>query len=69
MTEHEFMNNVYDILAQNSKWATTQVKTEITALIDHIDSTDNYIEFRNARGVEFRLQLVKTYAPTSERSK
>lgn len=68
MTTQEFLNCVYDILAQNPvKGAYNMSGGEhdyITEFIDHVDTERNVIAFVNPKtGVEFELQLVGTYAP------
>ena len=65
MTTYQFLDDVYDILAQNSEWATKTVRDDITNMIDHVDDDRGVIVFRDDKGREFELQLVKTYAPSS----
>jgi bifunctional pyridoxal-dependent enzyme with beta-cystathionase and maltose regulon repressor activities len=63
MNDYQFLDDIYDILAQNSDWVTDTMKDNITAMIDYVDADNGYIQFVNSKGVEFRLQLIKTYAP------
>lgn len=57
------IDDIYDILAQNEQWATQGVKDSITNMIDYVDDDRQAIVFRDSKGREFELQLVKTYAP------
>lgn len=57
------IDDIYDVLAQNEQWATQGVKDNITAMIDYVDDDRKAIVFRDSKGNEFELQLVKTYAP------
>lgn len=66
MTNQEFINAVYDLIAQNPmKGAENDFLTD---LVDYVDTDRNSIVFRNAKGKEFELQLVETYAPAPEKS-
>ena len=64
MTDYQFLDDVYDILAQNEQWATETVKQNITDMIDHVDANNGHIMFRNKDGKEFMLKLVSVYAPS-----
>jgi hypothetical protein len=61
MDNQNFMNSVYDILAQNQLELLEH--DSITGLIDSVDLDRNAILFRTENGNEFELQLVHTYAP------
>lgn len=61
----KIIDDIYDILAQNSEWATQGVKDNITSMIDYVDDDREAIVFRDNKGREFELQLVRTYAPSS----
>lgn len=61
MNTQELMNTIYDILAQNS--TDFYDRQQILELIDHVDTGRNAIVFKTAKGNEFELQLVQTYAP------
>lgn len=61
MNNRDFINSVYDILAQN-KLAPLE-HDNITDLIVEVDSDRNTILFRDEQDKEFELQLVATYAP------
>lgn len=63
MNTQEFMNGIYDILAQNPVQAWEH--DHLTSLIDHVDTGRNAIVFKNDDGKEFELQLVMTYAPST----
>lgn len=64
MNTQDFMNGIYDILAQNpvEQWE----RDHLTELIDHVDTERNAIVFISPdNGREFELQLVHTFAPSS----
>lgn len=61
MNTQDFMNTVYDVLAQNE--VGQGERDEITEVIDHVDLDRNAIVFKLSTGREFELQLVDTYAP------
>lgn len=61
--KYQFIDDVYDILAQNNEWATQGVKDSITNMIDYVDDDRGVIVFKDDKGREFELQLVQTYAP------
>ena len=63
MYTQELMNVIYDLLAQNE--VTPEDHNHITDLVDHVDTERNSIVFINAKGKEFELQLVDTYAPST----
>jgi hypothetical protein len=63
MNNQEFMNAVYDLLAQNN--ISKDEHNHITELIDYVDLDRNAIVFRTNKGKEFQLQLVDTYAPSN----
>jgi len=65
----KIIDDIYDILAQNDNWATQGVKDNITSMIDYVDDDREVIVFRDKRGHEFELQLVKTYAPAPKVTK
>jgi len=62
----DFMNAIYDILAQNTDMVTQEDRDDITDVIDHVDTELNALVFRLDNGREFMLRLVDTYAPSSE---
>jgi len=70
MGTQDFMNCIYDILAQNPVAGVYGMSGRehdyITDLIDHVDTERNAIVFINAKGKEFELRLVETYAPNEE---
>ena len=61
MNNYDFLNTVYDMLAQNN--VTQSERNEITEVIDCVDTDRNAIVFKTSWGSEFELQLVDTYAP------
>ena len=61
MDTMDFMNCIYDILAQNS--VSQAERDEITEVIDHVDTEQNTIVFRVEGGLEFELKLVDVFAP------
>jgi hypothetical protein len=64
MTTYDFLNTVYDVLAQNEIDPRYQMShDEVIELVDHVDSDRKTICFKTATGKEFELQLVNTYAP------
>lgn len=63
MIATDFLNTVYDILAQNSFDGLDH--DYITDMIEHVDLDRNTIVFRTDKGKEFELQLVETYAPSA----
>lgn len=68
MNTQDFMNCIYDLLAQNpvsgAYGMSGREHDYITSLIDHVDTERNVIEFVNPEtGVAFELQLVGTYSP------
>ena len=63
MDKQEFMNDVYDVLAQNN--ISTLAHNGITEKVDHVDTDRNAIVFKLENGKEFELQLVDTFAPAS----
>lgn len=68
METQDFMNIIYDILAQNPVAGAYGLRggehDAITELIDHVDTERNTIGFINPKtGVHFELALVGTYAP------
>lgn len=62
MNDTDFLNNIYDVLAQNDVIQSERDYT--TSLIDHVDCERKAIVFRLDNGREFELQLVNTYAPS-----
>ena len=57
MNNQEFLNAVYDILAQNP--VNADEKADILGLIDHVDTGRNSIVFINPKtGANFELQFV-----------
>ena len=62
MNTQDFMNLVYDLIAQNE--VSQQEKDEITEFVDHVDTDRNAIVFKTDSDYEFELQLVDTYAPS-----
>ena len=67
MNTQNFMNTIYDLIAQNAVDGGDM--NHLTHLVDHVDTERNAIVFINDKGVEFELQLVNTYAPSSESMK
>lgn len=67
MTTQDFMNAVYDLIAQNPIAGAYGMSggehDHLTTLVDHVDTERNAIVFINADGKEFELRLVDTYAP------
>ena len=61
-----FLNNVYDVLAQND--ITRFERDYITDLIDCVDTDKNMIIFKDKTGREFVLQFVATYAPATDKT-
>jgi hypothetical protein len=70
MNNQDFMNCIYDLLAQNPVKGVYKMSGAehdyITDLIDHVDTERNAIVFINDKGKEFELRLVDNYAPSSE---
>lgn len=64
MNNYDFINTIYDILAQNE--VSQAERDEITEVIDHADSERHALVFKLSNGREFELQLVDSYAPSSE---
>lgn len=64
MNNYDFMNCIYDILAQNT--VTKQERDEVTEVLDHVDLERNAVIFKLDNGKEFELRLVDTYAPSTE---
>lgn len=68
MNKQDFMNLVYDLLAQNpiagAYGMNGRERDYLTALVDHVDTERNVIVLRNSAGLEFELQLVMIYAPS-----
>jgi len=62
MNKQEVLNAIYDLIAQNPVDMVTRDK--LTALVDHVDTGQNAITFRDVRGKEFELKLIETYAPS-----
>lgn len=67
MNTQDFMNTLYDVLAQNQ--VGQGERDEITEVVDHVDLDRNAIVFKLSNGREFELQLVDTYAPAPEEVK
>lgn len=69
MNTQDFMNAIYDVIAQNPiagvYGMTGSEHDYLTELVDHVDLERNTIVFRNAKGKEFELRLVDTYAPST----
>ena len=63
MNNYNFLNNIYDILAQNIDMVSKHDTDAITEMIDCVDGERNVIIFKHEDGREFELQLVQTYAP------
>jgi len=63
MNKQEVLNAIYDLIAQNPVDMVT--RDRLTALVDHVDTGQNTIVFRDEKGKEFELKLIETYA-TSE---
>lgn len=67
MKTQDFMNAIYDLIAQNPIAGAYGMGGEehdhLTELIDHVDTEHNAIVFVNDKGKEFELRLVGTYAP------
>jgi len=63
MNKQEVLNATYDLIAQNPVDMVT--RDRLTALVDHVDTGQNTIVFRDEKGKEFELKLIETYA-TSE---
>lgn len=61
MNTQDFMNTVYDMLAQNEVDKTD--RQQVTDLIDHVDLQRNSIVFLNDDGKEFELKLNEIFAP------
>lgn len=70
MNDQDFMNAIYDLIAQNpiagAYGMSGREHDLLTDLVDHVDTERNAIVFRNAKGKEFELQLIATYAPSTE---
>lgn len=64
MNDYDFINTIYDILAQNE--VTERQRDDVTEVINHVDLDRNAIVFKLSNGKEFELQLVDTYAPAPE---
>lgn len=64
MDNNNFLNSVYDILAQNHLQPLEH--DHITSLIDSVDLDRNAIIFKLKNNTEFELQLVNTYAPSNK---
>jgi len=62
MNKQEVLNATYDLIAQNPVDMVT--RDRLTALVDHVDTGQNTIVFRDVRGKEFELKLIETYAPS-----
>lgn len=73
MDTQEFMNAIYDLIAQNPIAGVYGMSggehDHLTDLVDHVDTERNAIVFINAKGREFELRLVDNYAPSSEVAK
>lgn len=73
MTDQEFLNAIYDLIAQNPIAGVYGMSGSehnyLTDLVDHVDTENNAIVFINAKGKEFELRLVSTYAPSEEAAK
>lgn len=69
MNTQDFMNAIYDLIAQNPIAGCYGMKgaehDHLTTLVDHVDTDRNAIVFTNENGKEFELRLVETYAPVS----
>lgn len=68
MNTQEFMNAIYDLIAQNPIAGAYGMSggehDHLTELVDHVDTERNAIIFISpANGREFELRLVDTYAP------
>lgn len=68
MNTQDFMNAIYDLIAQNPIAGAYGMSggehDYLTELVDHVDTERNTIVFRNAKGKEFELKLIETYAPS-----
>lgn len=68
MNTQDFMNAIYDLIAQNPIAGVYGMSggehDYLTELVDHVDTERNTIVFRNAKGKEFELKLIETYAPS-----
>lgn len=68
MDTQQFMNCIYDLIAQNPVAGVYGMSgaehDHITQLVDHVDTERNAIVFINDKGKEFELRLVETYAPS-----
>jgi hypothetical protein len=61
MKTQDFMNTVYDILAQNEVDADD--RQQVWDRLDHVDLQRNSIVFLNDDGLEFELKLIEIFAP------
>ncbi len=61
--EQEFLNGIYDLLAQNDTDDSDIERDMLTELVDHVDTGRGYIQFKLDDGSEYQLRLVKSYAP------
>lgn len=70
MNKQDFMNAVYDLIAQNPIKVVYGMSggehDHLTELVDHVDLDRCAIVFKNTKGKEFELQLVNTFAPSEQ---
>ena len=57
MTTNEFLNTIYDVLANN--FISNNDRNIIIELIDYVDLDEKAIVFLNDNGTHFKLKLVK----------
>lgn len=73
MNTQDFMNAIYDLIAQNPVAGVYGMSggehDHLTDLVDHVDTERNAIVFINKQGKEFELRLVDNYAPSTEAAK
>ena len=69
MDKQEFLNAIYDLIAQNpisgAYGMSGDEHNHLTELVDYVDTERFEIVFRNKKGKEFSLVYRDNYAPSS----